>query len=103
MQLQIEIPQERVEEFCRRWKISELALFGSVLRDDFRGDSDVDVLVTFAPVAGWSMFDLVRMEEELEEIFGRKVDLLSRRGVERSRNYIRREAILSSALLIYGS
>lgn len=103
MQPRIEVPQEQLEEFCRRWKITELALFGSVLREDFRPDSDIDVLVTFAPDAEWGLFDLVRMGEELEEIFGHKVDLLSRRGVEMSRNYIRREAILSSALPIYAS
>jgi len=49
------VPIDRIAEFCRRWKITELALFGSVLRDDFRPDSDVDVLVTFAPDAPWSL------------------------------------------------
>jgi predicted nucleotidyltransferase len=62
----IVIPKERIADFCRRWKITELALFGSVLREDFRADSDVDVLVTFAPDATWSPFDHVDMEDELE-------------------------------------
>src|SRR3990170_8236105 len=93
----IDIPKERIAEFCRRWKISELALFGSVLREDFRPDSDVDVLVTFAPDAKWSLFDHVDMEDELAQILGRPVDLVSRRGIERSRNPFRRRAILESA------
>ncbi|HJY79678.1 MAG TPA: nucleotidyltransferase family protein [Candidatus Binatia bacterium] len=101
MSVRIPISREKIAEFCRRWKITEFALFGSVLRDDFRPDSDVDVLVTFAPDAEWSLFDDVDMEEELSAIFGRKVDLVSRRAVERSDNWIRRKAILSTAELVY--
>lgn len=97
----IEIPKDKIADFCRRWKISELALFGSVLRDDFRPDSDVDVLVTFAPDARWSLFDHVDMEDELEEILSRPVDLVSRRGLERSRNPFRRRAILESARVVH--
>jgi predicted nucleotidyltransferase len=96
-----EVPKDRIADFCRRWKITEFALFGSVLRDDFQPDSDVDVLVNFAEDARWSLFDLVSMQEELSVIFGRKVDLVSRRGIEHSRNPIRREAILSSAEVVY--
>src|SRR3972149_242706 len=92
--LRIEIPKDQIAEVCRRWKITELALFGSVLREDFRPDSDVDVLVTFAPDAKWSLFDHVDMEDELARILGRPVDLVSRRGIERSRNPFRRRAIL---------
>jgi len=99
----ISIDQERLEAFCRRWKIAELALFGSVLRDDFGPDSDVDVLVSFLPEAEHSLFDMVRMQEELKEILGHEVDLVSRRGVESSRNYLRKDAILSSAEVVYGS
>jgi len=101
MSARIPIDCEKIAEFCRRWKITEFALFGSVLRDDFRPDSDVDVLVTFAPDAEWSLFDDVDMEEELSAIFGRKVDLVSRRAVERSDNWIRRKAILSTAEPVY--
>ncbi len=101
MSARIPIDREKVADFCRRWKITEFALFGSVLRDDFRPDSDVDVLVTFAPDAEWSLFDDVDMEEELSAIFGRKVDLVSRRAVERSDNWIRRKAILSTAEPVY--
>jgi|SRR2546423_15641143 len=97
MSTRIPIDRDTIADFCRRWKISELALFGSVLRDDFRPDSDVDVLVTFAPEADWSLFDHVDMQEELSGILGRKVDLVSRRAIERSANWIRRRAILSTA------
>jgi len=76
-------------------------LFGSVLSDDFGPDSDIDILVTFAPEAKRTLFDMVDMKEELEAIFGRKVDLVSRRGVESSRNPIRRKAILSSAKIVH--
>jgi predicted nucleotidyltransferase len=97
----IEIPTDKITDFCQRWKITEFALFGSVLRDDFRSDSDVDILVTFDPDAHRTLFDLVDMQDELEAMFGRKVDLVSRRGIERSRNYLRRKAILNSAQIIY--
>lgn len=76
-------------------------MFGSVLSDDFGPDSDIDILVTFAPEAKRTLFDMVDMKEELEAIFGRKVDLVSRRGVESSRNPIRRKAILSSAKIVH--
>ena len=79
----------------------EFCLFGSVLRDDFRPDSDVDVLVTFAPDARYSLFDLVHIEEELREILRRNVDLVERKAVERSENYIRRKHILGSLEAIY--
>ena len=95
------IDTSAIGAFCRRWNVTELSLFGSALRDDFRPDSDVDVLVAFAPDAHPTLFDMVHMKEQLEEILGRAVDLLSRRGVEQSRNYLRRRAILSSAEPIY--
>ena len=97
----VNVPQEKIAEFCRRWKIVEFALFGSVLRDDFGPDSDVDVLVTFDPDARWGLFAMVHMQHELEEILRIKVDLVSRRGIEASRNYLRRQAILNSARVIY--
>ena len=95
------MPREKVAAFCRKWKITELSLFGSVLRDDFRPESDVDVLVSFAENARWSLFDLVRMEEELGGILGRKADLMERRAVEASENYIRRKHVLSLVELVY--
>ena len=95
----IEIPKEKLREFCRKWKVTEFALFGSVTRpEEFREDSDVDVLVRFAADAQWSLFDHVHMRDDLVEIFGREVDLLTRRSVERSDNPIRRESILSTAV-----
>jgi predicted nucleotidyltransferase len=97
----IPIAKDKVGEFCRRWKIVELALFGSVLRDDFRPDSDVDVLVTFARGARWTLDDLLAMREELERIFGRPVDLVEKRLVEQSPNYIRRKHILKHAEVVY--
>lgn len=101
MTARISVPSERIAAFCERWQVTELALFGSVLRDDFGPGSDVDVLVAFAEEARHSLFDMVRMEWELEEIFVRKVDLVSRRGIERSSNYLRRKAILESAETIH--
>lgn len=103
MNARIDVPTDKIAAFCRRWQITELALFGSVLRDDFGPDSDVDVLVGFGEGAKHTLFDLNDMELELKEIFGRKVDLVSRRGIEASRNYLRRDSILKSAQVIYGS
>jgi len=97
----IAIDSARIASFCRKWRITEFSLFGSVLRDDFRPDSDVDVLVRFEPDAGWGLFDLGRMEEELARIVGRRVDLIERESVERSENYIRRKAVLSTAEPVY--
>jgi len=95
--------RQTITEFCQRWRIAELALFGSVLRADFRPDSDVDVLVTFAEAARWSLLDHIAMEEELSQLLGRKVDLVSRRAIERSKNWVRRDAILSGVEPIYAS
>jgi uncharacterized protein len=97
----LRIPAEDLAEFCRRWRITRLELFGSALRDDFRPDSDVDFLVSFEPDRHWKLGDLDQMEDELSALVDRKVDLVSRRGIERSENWIRREAILSSAEPIY--
>jgi len=99
--VQIDIPQTQINEFCQRWKITELALFGSALRGDFHPDSDIDVLVTFSPDARYTLFDLVHMQDELEAIWGRKVDLVERKAVERSENYIRRKYILNSLEPVY--
>jgi predicted nucleotidyltransferase len=101
MSVRVAIDRQQIADFCRRWKIVEFSLFGSVLRDDFRPDSDVDVLVSFAPDAEWSLFDHVAMEDELTAMIGRKVNLLSRRAIERSENWIRRKAILGSAEAVY--
>ena len=94
----IDYDKERLRDFCRKWKVTEFSLFGSVVRDDFAPDSDVDVLVTFEEGARRTLFDMVHMEDELVEIFGREVDLLTRRSVERSLNPIRRDSILGDAV-----
>ena len=100
---QIDFPRNQLADFCRRWHISEFALFGSVLRDDFDPDSDLDVLVTFALGADWSLLDHVRMEQELADLLGRKVDLLNKRAVEQSHNWIRRREILDTAEVVHVS
>ncbi len=97
----ITLPMEQIAAFCRRWKIRELAIFGSFLRDDFRPDSDLDFLYSFADDVRWTLFDLDTMEQELAAIVGRDVDFVCRSSVERSANYIRRRHIMSTAEPIY--
>lgn len=99
--IQIEVPKEKIAAFCRKWKVREFSLFGSVLREDFRPDSDVDVLVSFEPGAEWSFGQWLDMGEEISRILGRKVDLVKRKAVEESENYIRRKHILSSVEPVY--
>jgi predicted nucleotidyltransferase len=97
------ISLEKIVEFCRRWKISRLAVFGSAVRGKLRADSDMDLLATFASDADWSMFDHYRMEDELVELLGREVDLVSKEAIEESANPIFRRAILGSAREIYAA
>jgi predicted nucleotidyltransferase len=93
---------EQITAFCTKWRIKELALFGSVLRDDFCPEtSDIDVLVTFAPDYRWTFDDAMQMQEELETLFGRQVDILSKQSIEQSINWIRKQEILNSAQVIY--
>ncbi len=103
MEARMAIPEAALREFCCRWQITEVALFGWVLREDFGPDSDIDLLVRFSPDARPTLFDMVRMQDELSGILGRPVDLVSRRGIEASRNPIRRRAILESAEVIYAT
>jgi predicted nucleotidyltransferase len=98
----VNLSREVVEEFCRRWKIARLELFGSVLREDFGPDSDLDFLYTFAADACWG-WEIVTIADDLSQIVGRPVDLVSRRAVERSNNRSRREAILNSAKVLYAA
>jgi uncharacterized protein len=95
-----EVPQERVAAFCRKWRIRELALFGSVLRDDYRADSDIDVLVTFEDGESWDLWDLAEAREELQQLFARPVDLVEKKCVT---NPFRRHAILSTQQVIYAA
>jgi hypothetical protein len=99
----LKIPQDKLASFSRRWRIRELALFGSALREDFGPESDLDILVTFEPEVEWSLFDHVRMERELEALLGRSIDLVSKRAVERSENWILRREIFDTAEVFYVS
>lgn len=94
------IPRKKISEFCRRWEVVEFSLFGSALRDDFRPDSDVDVLVTFSSEARISLFDLVQMKLDLEKIFHRPVDIIEKDALE---NPFRKREILRTAQVIYAA
>lgn len=94
------IPRKKISEFCRRWGVVEFSLFGSALRADFRPDSDVDVLVTFAKDAEISLFDLVQMKLDLEKIFHRPVDLIEKDALE---NPFRKREILRTAQVVYAA
>lgn len=96
--MKIKIPHREIEDFCRRWKVTEFALFGSVLRDDFGPDSDVDVLIELEPDAPWSSFDWIDMIDDLRGIFKRDVDLVEKSGL---RNPFRRQHILHNMRVIY--
>jgi len=100
IEARVPVPAEKIEAFCRKWKVVEMALFGSVLREDFRPDSDVDVLVTFAPNDGWSLWDLIDMRDELREILGRQIDLVEERSLV---NPFRRRSILRTKRVIYAA
>jgi|SRR3990172_4789931 len=97
----LELPDDALAEFCRKWRITEFALFGSVLTEEFRPDSDVDVLVRFEPDAPWDLWDIPTMQEELRAMFGREVDLVDKDAVEQSQNPFRRRGILRNARVVY--
>lgn len=99
--VRISLDRDKIAEFCRRNHIRRLAFFGSVLRDDFRPESDIDVLVEYESGTTRRFQDLLRMAEELKIILGREVDLVERQAVERSENYIRRKHILKTAEEFY--
>ena len=96
----IDLPEDKISDFCRRWKITEFALFGSVLRDDFRPDSDIDVLITCEPDAPWSLWDLFDMREELHQMFGREIDLVEKDAL---RNPFRKHEILRTHKVVYAA
>lgn len=94
----------QIAEFCDRWNVTEFAVFGSVLRFDFKPDeSDIDVLVTFDSNYSWTFDAAFQMREELMDLFQRKVDLISRKSLEQSSNWLRRNQILNSAQVIYAA
>jgi len=101
VEARISLDERTIADFCARWRVSRLELFGSVLTDAFRPESDVDMLVTFQPDADWGLFDHAAMEEQLSALLGRRVDLLTRRSVERGANPIRRASILSNATPLF--
>jgi predicted nucleotidyltransferase len=103
MNPRIAIDHGKINTFCRKWRVAELALFGSVLRDDFGPESDVDVLVTFSPDARRTLFDLVDMKDELSAIFQREVDVVSKRAIQASPNPYRKEVILSQYEVLYAA
>lgn len=96
----IDIPAEAIAEFCRKWRITEFALFGSVLRPDFGPDSDIDVLITFGRDAPWSLWDLDDLSDELRQLMGRDVDVVSKRALK---NPFRRYEILTTRRVIYAA
>jgi hypothetical protein len=98
--IQIDIPKNEIATFCQRWKVVEFALFGSVLRDDFKTDSDIDVLVTFEKENEISLFDIAQMQIELKGLFNRQVDILEKDAL---RNPFRKRHILANSQVIYAS
>ncbi|MBU0690643.1 nucleotidyltransferase domain-containing protein [bacterium] len=101
MKLPINIDRTKIEAFCKRWKIIEFSFFGSILRDDFGPDSDVDVLVEFSHNADWKLEEKWDALEELSEIIGRRVGLNERCEIGRSSNLICRSEILNTAQQYY--
>ncbi|MGB9880095.1 MAG: nucleotidyltransferase family protein [Anaerolineae bacterium] len=95
------LPMAEIAQFCQRWKIRELALFGSAVRDDFGPHSDFDILVDFDANAQWGLFEHIQMQRELEKLLRRRVDLVSKQAVERSSNWLRRQIILNSARTLF--
>ena len=95
------ITPKQLKDFCQRWKVAELELFGSILRDDFHAGSDIDVLVSYQSTAERGLFEKMHMKQELEMLCDRDVDLISKKAIERSKNWIRRQNILDSAEVIY--
>jgi predicted nucleotidyltransferase len=101
MGVRIDVPRDKIQEFCRKNHVCSFGLFGSALREDFGPGSDIDVLVEFEKDYRPRLMELVEMQEELTQIFGQKVDLVERQAVEKSENYIRRRHILESVEPIY--
>nr|WP_234406534.1 nucleotidyltransferase family protein [Limnothrix sp. PR1529] len=99
--LKIQIPQQALIAFCQKWQIQEFSFLGSVLRDDFRPDSDIDVMVSFEDSSTWGILELVQMKRELQMLLGRKVDLLTKKSIEQSHSWIRRKEILETAQVAY--
>jgi uncharacterized protein len=97
----INLSTQKLQTFCQKWRIIEFAIFGSALRDDFRPDSDLDVLVKFTANSPWTLLDLATMQQELEDLIDRSADLIEKRVIETSSNWIRRDEILNTAQVVY--
>jgi predicted nucleotidyltransferase len=95
-----ELPVTGIEDFCKRWKVKEFSIFGSILREDFKPDSDVDVLLSFNEDVQWGLFEFVDMKEELKKIFGREVDIIEKEGLK---NPFRQREILRARKVIYAT
>lgn len=100
-QAHVSAPTAAITRFCRKWRIVKLAMFGSVLTDQFRDDSDIDMLATFQPDTRHTLLDLVQMERDLGAIYGRRVDLGEYEALLLDRNDLRREDILNTMQVIY--
>lgn len=101
LQERLSITSEQLADFCQRWQVAELSLFGSILRDDFNANSDIDVLIAYKPTAKRGLSEKIRMREELSSLLNREVDLVSKKAIEQSHNWLRRRNILSSAEIVY--
>jgi uncharacterized protein len=95
--------RQKLDDFCKRWQVIELSLFGSAARDDFSAKSDIDLLVSFSAASDWGLFEHIQMKQELKELFGREVDLITRRSLEQSRNRLLRDEIVNSARVLYST
>lgn len=98
--INVQVPHDTLKTFCLKWSVNELSLFGSVLRDDFRPDSDLDVLVSFSERAHIGLWDMAQMVIELESMFGRKVDLVEKEALS---NPYRKKAILDHREIVYAA
>ncbi len=101
LQKRLGISTEEIARFCQRWNITEIALFGSVLSDRFHADSDIDILIRFAPNARQGLLTIAKIKHELEDSIGREVDIAVKESIENSENWIRRQEILKTAQVIY--
>ena len=96
----LHVDSDAIAAFCRKWQIRELSLFGSALRDDFREDSDVDLLAVFEKDARWDLWNVMEMEEHLARMFGRPVDLVEKKAIV---NPFRRHTILTTRQVLYAA
>ena len=100
MNAKINLDFSLLSDFCDKWQICELSLFGSVLREDFSAESDLDFLVSFCSGTSWSLWDMIEMRDELAELTGRQVDLVEKEGL---RNPYRSREILDTREVIYAA